>query len=535
MRPALARGVAAAAVILAVVVALMTLSYVRVDSTTPFARRYGLRQAPLRRSRGGALRTRLRVGAGPDAFGVVSRRYERSTPGPTLVVAPGDAVTVEVVNGLGAEDGAARARDSLRRPNTTSLHMHGWHVSPREDDVFSLVAPGESKRYDYHLPADHAPGTYWYHPHAQGSSGLQAYGMLGAVVVADADPGRFPEDVVMLLASTNLVAGKARNYAWASVASGSRLPVVAGGAVGADATKAAAALKDELRAPLDASFFTVNGELRPTFRPPAGAWLRWRVVNGGSNDILSLELSDATACEASVVARDGVALPEPRPAFAAPLVLAPGSRVDLFARCDAPATLRSAKRGALAYYLGGGSDVFDGEILDVVPTPSRRPDASAAPRLDAPPPRLFRSLLGERPDRVATLAYYDGASVVRDGNAYTDYGLRVVDGDGSVDVGDVVEWTLHNDVKHGGPEDTNHPFHLHTNHFQIVDLSHGEGVDYAVGDWRDTITLPTPGWVKIRFRAADYDGPSLAHCHIFSHSDLGMQHKFDIGTGEVKT
>ncbi|KAH8065078.1 multicopper oxidase [Aureococcus anophagefferens] len=67
MRPALARGVAAAAVILAVVVALMTLSYVRVDSTTPFARRYGLRQAPLRRSRGGALRTRLRVGAGPDA------------------------------------------------------------------------------------------------------------------------------------------------------------------------------------------------------------------------------------------------------------------------------------------------------------------------------------------------------------------------------------------------------------------------------------------------------------------------------------
>ena len=133
MRPALARGVAAAAVILAVVVALMTLSYVRVDSTTPFARRYGLRQAPLRRSRGGALRTRLRVGAGPDAFGVVSRRYERSTPGPTLVVAPGDAVTVELVNGLGAEDGAARARDSLRRPNTTSLHMHGWHQGSKRE------------------------------------------------------------------------------------------------------------------------------------------------------------------------------------------------------------------------------------------------------------------------------------------------------------------------------------------------------------------------------------------------------------------
>ncbi|KAH8069155.1 multicopper oxidase [Aureococcus anophagefferens] len=533
MRPALARGVAAAAVILAVVVALMTLSYVRVDSTTPFARRYGLRQAPLRRSRGGALRTRLRVGAGPDAFGVVSGATAVDA-GPTLVVAPGDAVTVEVVNGLGAEDGAARARDSLRRPNTTSLHMHGWHasprVSPREDDVFSLVAPGESKRYDYHLPADHAPGTYWYHPHAQGSSGLQAYGMLGAVVVADADPGRFPEDVVMLLASTNLVAGKARNYAWASVASGSRLPVVAGGAVGADATKAAAALRTSCGRPSTraSSRSTASSgprSARPRARGSAGAW-------STAGRTTSCRWSCRTRRPAaSVVARDGVALPEPRPAFAAPLVLAPGSRVDLFA-----ARARHAPRSAtLAYYLGAGSDVFDGEILDVVPTPSRRPDASAAPRLDAPPPRLFASLLGERPDRVATLAYYDGEAVVRDGNAYTDYGLRVVDGDGAVEVGDVVEWTpvwtVRNDVKRGGPEDTNHPFHLHTNHFQIVDLSHGEGVDYAVGQWRDTITVPTPGWVKIRFRAADYDGPSLAHCHIFSHSDLGMQHKFDIGTG----
>ena len=123
-------------------------------------------------------------------------------------------------------------------------------------------------------------------------------------------------------------------------------------------------------------------------------------------------------------------------------------------------------------------------------------------------------------------------SIVKDGNGYTDYALDVVQGDGSVTVGDVVEWTIVN--MHKGapglviPQDTTHPFHLHTNHFQVVATSHGDGVDYDVGDWRDTITLPTPGNVTVRFRAADFDGPSLAHCHIFSHADLGMLHAFSI-------
>ena len=90
-------------------------------------------------------------------------------------------------------------------------------------------------------------------------------------------------------------------------------------------------------------------------------------------------------------------------------------------------------------------------------------------------------------------------------------------------------------------------FHLHTNHFQIAALSHGAGIDYdvgdgveikrparvharcpQVGDWRDTISLPTPGNVTIRFRAADFHGRSLAHCHIFSHSDTGMYHEVNI-------
>ena len=75
------------------------------------------------------------------------------------------------------------------------------------------------------------------------------------------------------------------------------------------------------------------------------------------------------------------------------------------------------------------------------------------------------------------------------------------------------EWTIVN--MHKGhravvPQDTHLSTSMRT--LPVVATSHGDGVDYDVGDWRDTITLPTPGNVTVRFPAADFDGPSLAHC-----------------------
>eukprot|EP00968_Pinguiococcus_pyrenoidosus_P016392 scaffold1583_cov299-Pinguiococcus_pyrenoidosus.AAC.25 len=83
---------------------------------------------------------------------------------------------------------------------------------------------------------------------------------------------------------------------------------------------------------------------------------------------------------------------------------------------------------------------------------------------------------------------------------------------------------------------SNHPFHLHTNHFQIVAATVGSDVvnrtgDWEIGDWRDTISVATPGNVTIRWIARDFVGWSLAHCHIFSHADTGMDMPFLIGSG----
>ena len=63
-------------------------------------------------------------------------------------------------------------------------------------------------------------------------------------------------------------------------------------------------------------------------------------------------------------------------------------------------------------------------------------------------------------------------------------------------VGDVVEWTIIN--AHKGPpglvipQDTTHPFHLHTNHFQVVATSRATA---SIMMWATGAThyLPTPG------------------------------------------
>lgn len=105
-------------------------------------------------SKDGELRTTLRVApavsqAGPLAPPLNVRAYEDSVPGPTLRVAAGDRLIVNLVNGLdlpegdpsvagaGADEegGGAVDRESLEGkveawPNVTNIHVHGLHVSP---------------------------------------------------------------------------------------------------------------------------------------------------------------------------------------------------------------------------------------------------------------------------------------------------------------------------------------------------------------------------------------------------------------------
>jgi FtsP/CotA-like multicopper oxidase with cupredoxin domain len=84
-------------------------------------------------------------------------------------------------------------------------------------------------------------------------------------------------------------------------------------------------------------------------------------------------------------------------------------------------------------------------------------------------------------------------------------------------VGTVEEWEI---VNGGGMMmDFDHPFHIHTNAFQVV-KENSQSARFQA--WRDVVNVPMGGSVRIRIPFRDFSGRTVYHCHILDHEDLGM-------------
>ena len=142
------------------------------------------------RSTGGTLRVEL--DAAPFTGDVAGRRvsmlgYADGVPGPTLRLRPGDRLQVQLRNNL---------------DEATNLHVHGLHVSPEgnADNPFLTINPGETFDYDYQLPTDHPAGTFWCHPHLDGSVADQLFaGLYGAIVVEEDNPVPVARERVLVI------------------------------------------------------------------------------------------------------------------------------------------------------------------------------------------------------------------------------------------------------------------------------------------------------------------------------------------------
>eukprot|EP00668_Euglena_longa_P032015 GGOE01041297.1.p1 GENE.GGOE01041297.1~~GGOE01041297.1.p1 ORF type:complete len:584 (-),score=142.82 GGOE01041297.1:236-1948(-) len=475
-----------------------------------------LRIIPERVARYGLLNTTLRVmtaqlTTGPLTF--EGRTYEGHLMGPTLRVWPGDTLVIHLVNELGADSPHLQpyTLNTLHSPNTTNLHVHGLHVPPTSiaDNTFRTVAPGTSSFSVYNIPTTHSPGLFYYHPHYHGSSLLQTMASMAGCIIVE-DPRPVPprlaamREVVLGLQQIQVVGGTPSNYIFASHATDSTLPLH---------------IHQVEAAPDAVNHFTVNGQHQPTLFVRPGEATRWRLVNAGYSALLNLQLQ---GCEVHVLAADGIMLARPRPVSDNGTVLvATGSRRELAVRCHRRGAFlwRSVQPiNALHMHFVGASKVWVGTLM-AVRVAGRRMDMRLPKALPTPSPFLFRDLRGEAnvmkfdfvwtrgEDRIWGVNHQPFSSTVR----------RVVR------LNTVEEWRITTDTPGGG-----HPFHLHTNHFQVVSVSEGEGLDFKVGDWRDTIMCPEAGEVTIRFRPTDFTGKTLAHCHIFAHHDTGMIFMFEI-------
>lgn len=430
----------------------------------------------------GVLRVELTAQAKQLPWGDGTRyalAYNGSVPGPTLRVNPGDRIELTL-------------RNNLDEP--TNLHTHGLHVSPEgnSDNILVMVAPGDSRTYTYEVPADHAGGTFWYHPHHHGTVARQiSGGMAGAIVVMDAD------DASTAFTSTT-----------------DRVMVISDPRTGRDSSVLDASSMEKMMG-REGDVILVNGLRAPVLRVETGRTERWRIVNASASRYYRLGLGGTRFMH--------VATDQGR--FAAPLevdhvVLTPGQRAEIAVNVTTGMTglvaspvdrnmMHGMGGGMGGGMMGGGQSTFTSDEtivgFEVVDTgTSTFMPAALHARGSAPAATSSRSLSFG----AAGMGMMSNGEFVIDGKAFA---AGRVDADPAF--GSVEEWTVTN--KSG----MDHPFHLHVWPFTVVSRSSGAAPDPG---WRDTVNIGAGETVVIRIPFTDFGGTTVYHCHILDHEDLGM-------------
>ena len=438
-----------------------------------------------RRSEGGQLQVRLDAAAGRLQLAgreVSALGYNGGIPGPTLRVKAGDTLKVTLAN-------------SLSQP--TNLHVHGLHVSPENngDNVFVAVGPGTSFDYEYHLPGNHPPGLYWYHPHHHGMVADQVFGgLFGAIIVEDPEPIQ---------------------------ASAERLLVVSDTSVDPSGSIGAASAMDRM-AGREGGLLLVNGQSNPQFSAAPGQRERWRIVNACVARYLRLRLDGQ---KLQLLGRDSGRFEKPQDVDE--LVLTPGNRADLLVTAAAgDSVLRAFRynRGSMAGMMGVGpapgstTEETEGTALATFRVAGE--SAASPPALPSQPAAadlLQAAVAARRQITLSTGMGMGGGGMMR----FTING-REFDAartDTTAAAGTVEEWTLVNT----SPMD--HPFHLHVWPMQVVEDNAPAG---SSPDWRDVVNIPANGQVRVRVAFTDFRGRSAYHCHILDHEDLGMMGAIEV-------
>jgi FtsP/CotA-like multicopper oxidase with cupredoxin domain len=430
--------------------------------------------------------------------------YGGRIPGPRLEARPGDTVRIHFTNHLAAP---------------TNLHFHGLHIPPtgQADNPFLKIPPGERLTYEFTIPDDHYSVTAYYHPHHHGYVAQQIFGGLGGTFVIRGALDEIPE-----------IAAAQEEWLF---------------------------LKDfDLSQPVNSPdpyfgvqmpgregpLVTVNGEVNPSFSLPSGGLLRFRITNASTSRFYRLQLEDHPFY---LIATDGGAIAQP--IEMEELLLSPGERAEVLVKGDRPPGQYRLlnlpyQRGGMGMMGGGmmgggfgpgmgpgrgpgmgpgrGSGMGSGRGPGSFPEPTTQALATVtyAGQVDPLPlpQRLIPVETLPEPQTVRQFTLNHGMASGQ-GMVFLINGRPLAHDrvDTRVQLNTVEDWEIINT----GVMD--HPFHLHTNRFQIISRN-----GQPVGDrtWKDTVLVPTGETARIRVPFHDFPGRTVYHCHILDHEDLGM-------------
>jgi len=441
-----------------------------------------------------------------NVFEFQTRSYDGEFPGPSIIVAPGSMLKIKIINQLEPTvyDAATSHNDQHPEINATNLHLHGLHVSPsgKGDNVLDLVAkPGETLEQFFQIPTDHHSGTFWYHPHVHGSGALQVEGgMAGALIILDqkADHPALPiRDNIMMFQHVGFRGEPHSHYQDLSEYFHSHLPTQIRNFGGND------------------RYVLVNGLYQPLIQMKLGETIRVRFINAGQFAFVNPTVPNT--CEMHVIALDGVYVTK---SFQTPRVILPsGARADVFIKCNS-LTLDQVYHDVTSTSNGvmlSNALIYEGILfsLDVAEPNEREPPFSV------PLPYISPDKFGDirlepvNPEDKRTIEFNGFLNTVNSKPFNRTTPLF------KMELGSTQEWTL---LSIG--DSRNHPYHQHMNAFQVLSFPQSQhpysNTGLIPGSWRDTIPLSDMGDVVIRWRAFNFSGLVLFHCHVIAHSDMGM-------------
>lgn len=415
--------------------------------------------------------------------------YNNQAPGPLIEARPGDTIRIRFTNSL---------------PEATNLHFHGLHVPPTgvADNSFVMVAPGEQFQYELPLAANHPGGTFWIHPHMHGAVARQVWRGLAAPVIVRGELDAIPEiqaaaEGVLVLQDVTLGAGGVP-------VEPSFMAQMAG---------------------REGSLITASGNVNPTIPIQKDGWVRLRLINASCSRFYRLQLEEHDLYQ---IASDGGSLPAP--VGLDELLLLPGQRADLMIQGSrAPGAYRLLNlpynRGGIGMGMGmgmmGGMGVTSGSSSSASSTIATLAYSGQANRVVQLPQKLLSAEPLPPPARVRSFALGQsmGPGMMGGGMGFGING-RTFDPsrvDTRVRLGDVEDWEFLN------PMAMDHPMHIHTNAFQIVQPDGS-----AEPAWRDVVLARAGQRVRVRMAFQDFTGKLMYHCHILDHEDLGMMGVLEI-------